>query len=68
MKWQPIASAPRDKTMIIVYRPRASGRHIPLVGEDYFDPDYFGGRWMKSNDDSVPTHWQPLPAPPGGAR
>jgi hypothetical protein len=63
--WQPIKTAPKDGTTILVFRPEATGQYIPLVGSDYFDPTYNGGRWMRSNPDTRPTHWMPLPEPPG---
>lgn len=59
--WQPIETAPRDGTDIIVHRPGCKpNAYIPLVGTDYFKR----GQWMQSNGATQPTHWMPLPKPP----
>lgn len=57
--WQDIASAPRDGTEIIVFRPKFDGQYIPRIGLDYYKT-----AWMHSREDCQPTHWQPLPPPP----
>lgn len=61
--WQPIETAPKDGTRIIVFRPKHD-RHIRKVGEDYYAS--FTGRmaWAHSRPDCQPTLWQPLPEPP----
>ena len=64
LAWQDISTAPKDGTRIIVYRPKADPNYIPHVGADYWDKTYFGGAWMKSREDTQPTHWMPFPEPP----
>lgn len=79
--WRDIASAPRDRTDIIVAVP-SDARGAPIIGTAYFDPDApDGGSWwwcgtsrqdyfdssIEDGNDGPPTHWQPLPAPPQGA-
>lgn len=60
--WRPIETAPKDGTIIIVYRPNGSPNgYIPQVGYDYW---YKGMAWGRSNADTQPTLWQPLPAAP----
>ena len=74
--WQPIETAPRDGTLILLWDPEG-------------DPPYFPARFMRDDRpprsphgafvwcqgspafgdrlaENVPTHWMPLPAPPGG--
>ena len=63
--WQPISTAPKDGTRIIVYRPNARGKYISKVGLDYWSEE-LGDCWAKSNFETQPTHWQPLPNPPKG--
>lgn len=64
MDWQPISTAPRDGTKIIVFRPVFDGTYIPEVGVDWFGV-YCGRRcWAKSREDTQPTMWQPMPQPP----
>jgi hypothetical protein len=67
--WQPIETAPRDRTHVIVYYDRDK---YPKPYVAYFAPDIAGGCWLswvgaiKVN----PTHWHPLPAlpaPPAGS-
>lgn len=62
--WQPIETAPRDGTDIIVYRPNFDGDYIPEVGTDYWMTKLIEPTWAKSRRDCQPTHWQPFPAPP----
>lgn len=59
MQWMPIDSAPRDGTVVIVYRTEFKG-YIPRIGEDY----YKDNKWTHSNIYYQPTHWMPLPSPP----
>lgn len=66
--WQPVATAPRDETWVLLFSPDTEGP--PFVGrwrDDLDDPD--GGAWWEFGDlawpvDADATHWQPLPAPP----
>jgi hypothetical protein len=64
--WQPISSAPRDGTMILVY---PSSNWVEGTKGDYevtcWDVDF--GCWMLSaipDDYAGPTHWMPLPSTP----
>lgn len=75
-EWQPIETAPKDGTIILVsdkrsvsaaywgLAPRASG----LVDRNYpwtmLDETNGLNGWM--DGPSGPTHWMPLPAPPTG--
>ena len=57
-QWQPIASAPRDDTVVLGWD-----------GEDVRIMSFWltwGAHVEDWNDDSMyaPTHWMPLPAPP----
>ena len=60
--WQPIATAPRDGTEVLVYRKYDTGYELITVAH------YFAGKdnWEQGVGmyDIVPTHWQPLPDPP----
>lgn len=68
MNWQPISSAPKDGTVILIAELPFTNQSamIPMTGKSRFSElqkrdiwcDYFGrGRYE-------PTHWQPLPPPP----
>ena len=70
-KWQPIETAPRDGTRILVF----DGKEINTV--DYSEPYYIGinkhieieESWVQISDSGratefFPTHWMPLPEPP----
>ena len=64
MQWQPIETAPKDGTWIMICRPTtyASKLGCALVyWDDHFacwhDGDYH-------SDHYAPTHWMPLPEPP----
>lgn len=53
--WQPIATAPRDGTDVLVSNGTAVWKSF--YDEDGWEPECVWG-------DVCPTHWQPLPAPP----
>ena len=71
-QWQPIASAPKNGTVVIV------GRHMDefgfIRGYARFDgsPTAYVSGWISTGFDPVmsnfglahPTHWMPLPNPP----
>jgi len=63
--WQPIETAPNDGTRVIVWHEHFTA---PCSAR-YYSPSsewmmYYGGSSFKRQ----PTHWMPLPAPPGAAR
>ena len=72
MEWQPIETAPRDGTTILVYFKRHGamsvswtsreddGFYIWCVDDHKFGP--YAVRGYMHGDD---THWMPLPPPPG---
>ena len=62
MNWQPIETAPKDGTKILIYDVHAlicvcSWEAVPFYGTD----DDFG--WVSDESDAeiYPTHWMPLP-------
>jgi hypothetical protein len=74
-QWQPIETAPKDGTEIILFWPslesydgksseprRGVGKWCAPAG--YFTEHWaLDGRWTPGDD---PTHWRPLPTPPSG--
>jgi hypothetical protein len=68
--WQPIETAPRGGTAVLLYVPEYAGHK----DNPYVLNCYWGGaaEWMLSGIVSVeecrlrgePTHWAPLPEPP----
>lgn len=61
MEWQPIETAPKDGTEILVHTRYGN---FYVVGYD----DVFSAPWRVRNDEGLtetaPTHWMPLPPPP----
>lgn len=65
MEWQPIETAPKDGTEILVCAPshgKGPGQFVVIV-------TFLDGEWTtdrNSFDHSIwpPTHWMPLPHPP----
>ncbi len=74
-RWQPIETAPKDRTPVIVAVPDKD-RTGWIIGEAYFDTDTTDWWWAGTSNDEyhdgpisdvnwhMPTHWQPLPEPP----
>lgn len=71
MTWQPIETAPKDGTEILVAR---AGYGMAVVS--FRDGEWCNaGEWCFAGDvgwggsmDVEPTHWMPLPEPPSGDR
>lgn len=75
-EWQPIETAPRDGTCVLLYFPDGCWRIEGNIGVGFYSDNAedveFGYRWFKGEADSnamtdfgeYPTHWMPLPAPP----
>ena len=76
MEWQPIETAPKDGTRIILYRPGTHFEWVRVVIGRYYTDSYAskpkpfwghdrtnltGVREARANQ---PTHWMPLPEPP----
>lgn len=63
MNWQPIETAPKDGTWILLSG--CSFGHNMRVGRWYFWSDTQGCDWSDYNNRGFkPTHWMPLPEPP----
>ena len=60
MIWQPIATAPKDGTLILGFFDET------ICTIEWFIYDGGRGQWETFYGESevVPTHWMPLPAPP----
>ena len=69
-RWQPIESAPRDGTDILVFCEDSGEQFVgfnnPAEGSDR--EDVFFTALLKSGKrvGCIPSHWQPLPTPPQG--
>ena len=67
--WQPIDSAPRDYSRILVCGGDVGGPEMA-----YRDADgnvwceHWEDRRISTDPPDNPTHWQPLPSPPADAR
>jgi len=58
-QWQPIETAPKDGTEVLVYVPRRLG---PIYAEAR---NVTGNQWWgRVLGNLRPTHWMPLPEPP----
>ena len=59
-KWQPIETAPKDKTVVLTFTD-SEGRHA--IFPAYYWESY--SRWLQIEGPfAAPTHWMPLPEPP----
>jgi hypothetical protein len=73
MSWQPIETAPRDGTRVLLWHPRALARGENVIVGWWLIDDWWTSHncWLNDRDpdsdfDLAPTHWQPLPSPPTG--
>ena len=66
-EWMPIETAPKDGTMILLYR---DGDHADghWMGDARFQIWGNRRRGWSYPDWCAPTHWQPLPSPPDSQR
>ncbi len=59
--WQPIETAPKD-TAVLVYHAGFSVAHFNTTLSRWIGYDFESSSFRQF----PPTHWMPLPAPPGG--
>lgn len=73
MDWQPIETAPKDGTKILLFQPDVwnsdwndyEGRYEPCVETGFYnDCGYPTGYYYPVFPINTPTHWMPLPSPP----
>ena len=62
--WQPIETAPKDKSNVVLLRQRCGS-----VANGYFLAEAYAGNgaWIWAYIHKTPTHWMPLPKAPNGA-
>jgi len=70
MEWQPIETAPKDETWVLLYGEHGGADYSPHMDV----AQYAHGGWITYHLDEhaepksptcTPTHWQPLPERPG---
>ena len=62
LRWQPISEAPKDGTRLLMVG-SLLGTETVLIGKWSLNLDQW---WFDGGQSSrTPTHWMPLPAPPG---
>ena len=61
LEWRPIESAPADGTEILAYMPGFALGQMVL----YWQDDYWREKANSMGLKYPPTHWMPLPSPPG---
>jgi hypothetical protein len=59
LAWQPIKTAPKDGTEILVYGVEEGVRSMHVVAWDHG----IGWRYGDDLEPPTPTHWMPLPEP-----
>lgn len=68
MEWQPIETAPKDGTAILIWDTYVHDLSMPVVGSWVENTDYGGEfeweHWKSGGVLYNPTHWMPLPTPP----
>lgn len=64
--WQPIESAPKDRVLLLSLIRKGQLEEVHVGSFSYADSDDEVSCWWshQSDDEIVPTHWMPLPAPP----
>jgi hypothetical protein len=70
MSWQPIETAPKDGTAVLLYSDgdcsvaRFDGRNWQVQGDGQNAVRYMSDFGTEYLTHDWPTHWQPLPEPP----
>lgn len=67
MGWQPIETAPRDGTYVILFWPYITQDGFAAGGYWYDPQNGVAPRWysdMVNSGATPPTHWMPFPDPP----
>lgn len=66
MEWQPIETAPKDGTNILLFIPEWRPEYQRVVG--HWGRSFFGEKWFDNVGMKAlscrPSHWMPLPEPP----
>lgn len=68
--WQPSETAPKDGTWILGYWPECAFQDR-VTAMQWYSAAFSSPYWLDAADSldwTKPTHWQPLPAPPGTTR
>ena len=66
--WQPIETAPKNGSAILLYPCGIFGAVSPDIGYWNRDKDYEAWRTLDGERiEPSPSHWMPLPTPPEGA-
>lgn len=67
-EWQPIETAPRDGTEILILIPLVWKNNEPVIGNYIFTSNSVGFVWQNRNGywvhEHSPTHWMPMPSLP----
>lgn len=61
MQWQPIETAPRDGTEVLIW----NGTNCDVAHAAWFNDDG-SPNWFNNDTTVEPTHWMPLSTPPQG--
>jgi hypothetical protein len=61
-QWQPIATAPKDGTWVLVMTTHWPHAEVSHWGNTFSSVETFA--WTNDEYTCKPTHWQPLPSPP----
>ena len=69
MKWQPIETAPKDGTKLLLkfqgpFSDAAEDGIVTGSWSDYSRSWWLSSIWASSGAHKPPTHWMPLPSPP----
>lgn len=67
MHWQPIETAPKDEKRVLLFGPDGVdiGLFIDWCAEPHWRRDMTAEYDNEMAGISTPTHWMPLPPPPG---
>lgn len=64
MTWQPMETAPKDGTEVLLYYRDWCGGGLLIISGEWDDSDIWDATWMHAAGTGDANAWMPIPEPP----